>query len=879
MRIMKLSGIAARAVVIAVFVAMMAGCTHTAASPKTSELQKPQETKFITGIEVAQTSTSATVLIQGDQTLTYTAVKQPLPLGVVLYFPDTGMATAQAPATPQSAIISEVDAVEVTEKGRSVKLTVLLKKDLPYEVVRSATGLEIVIRDSETAGTVQASSPLIASAGVMPATLMAVEAKPLENSVEIKVISDRSLPRYDFFTVESPPRIVCDIYGVKGADKTGEVISVDSRWVRSVRSFAYPDRLRLMIDTEIAFLNAYSASPVDDGLVITVGASSAEMISKSPYNPPQAFVPSSRKTAWMNRIDFASEADGKSTIIIGTTLPVKYEMRKVDPRRFELKLLNTGIQDFRRRPLITTRFESAVDRIIPVQNPSMKDYSIVSIELREAVPYFIEQQDDLLFVHFEPSSVPPKPVDQARLAPWERIVAETGTMAPAREESARVSDDATAEENVFQGQTRKFTGEKITLDFYETDIKNVFRILREVSGKNFAIDKDVTGKVTLTFEHPVPWDQVLDLVLKMNHLGMVHEGDIVRIATLVTLQKEQQLRQAKLEAEKKAREQQVAVEPLITEYIPINYSHAKNDIQPHLEKIKTADRGSISVDDRTNIIIMTDVAAKIAQAKEIVKKLDRVTPQVIIEARIVEASDTFSREIGTAWDVNGGYQGDEGTKGYDFLDGISGYNAGINFPGNIPNTSYGAIGFDFRRIAGSPFYLSAAIAAMEARGEGKLVSSPKIVTLDNKEASITQGLEYPYLERDEAGLATLEWKDISLELKVTPHVTLDNRISMKISITKNDLGNIINNQQSFTKKEAITELLVDDGDTIVIGGIIKLTQHNDKSGIPGLMDIPIVGWLFKTKYKQDNKEELLIFITPKIVQLEQRMASSDILVK
>ncbi len=877
MRIMKLSGIAARAVVIAVFVAMMAGCTHTASSPKTSELQKPQETKLITGIEVAQTSTSATVLIQGDQTLTYTAVKQPLPLGVVLYFPDAGISIAQAPAIPQGAIISEVDAVEITEKGRSVKLTVLLKKDLPYEVVRSATGLEIVIRDSDTAGLGQTASPSIASVGVMPANLMAVEAKPLENSVEIKVKSDQPLPRYDFFTVESPPRIVCDIYGVKGAEKAGEVISVDSKWVKAVRYFAYPDRLRLLIDTEIAFLNAYSASPVDDGLVIAVGASSVDMISKSP-SPPQAFVPSSGKTAWMNRIDFASEADGKSTIIIGTTLPVEYEMSKVDSKRLELKLFNTGIQDFRRRPLITTRFESAVDRIIPVQNPSMKNYSIISIELREAAPYFVEQQDDLLFVHFEPSSVPPKPVDQASLAPWEKIVAETGTRGAAREEAVRVSDEDTADENVFEGKTRKFTGEKITLDFYETDIKNVFRILREVSGKNFAIDKDVTGKVTLTFEHPVPWDQVLDLVLKMNHLGMVHEGDIVRIATLVTLQKEQQLRQAKLEAEKKAREQEVAVEPLITEYIPINYSNAKVDIQPHLEKIKTADRGSISVDDRTNIIIMTDVAATIVQAKEIVKKLDRVTPQVIIEARIVEASDTFSREIGTAWDIATDKNSD--TLGGNFgFDTDYGVNTGVNFPGNIPATSFGALGFNFTRIAGSQLVLNAAIAALEARGEGKLVSSPKIVTLDNKEASIKQGVEYPYLERDEAGLATLEWKEINLELKVTPHVTLDNRISMKIFIEKNDLGNIINNQQSFTTKGAETELLVDDGDTIVIGGIIKLTQHKDKSGVPGLMDIPIVGWLFKTQYKQDNKEELLIFITPKIVQLEQRMASSDILAR
>jgi type IV pilus assembly protein PilQ len=526
----------------------------------------------------------------------------------------------------------------------------------------------------------------------------------------------------------------------------------------------------------------------------------------------------------------------------------------------------------------------------------MENISIVTIELREAVPYFVEQADNLLLIHFAASSIPPRPFEEAKLPSWKQVIAQTIVEPEVTEvteaEEVEVPKEISIPEVTYLKPTRKYTGEKITLDFFETDIKNVFRILREVSKRNFAIDKDVKGKVTLTFEKPVPWDQVLDLILKMNQLGRVFEGNIIRIATLKTLKKEDNDRRAKkaaqIEEEKKTRERKKILEPLVTEYIAINYSNAKSDILPHLSNLLTKDRGSLSVDERTNLIIITDTSDKIEQAKQIVQKLDVVTPQVIIQARIVEATTNFSREIGVQWGGGVGVQptsllpGDIGpntssidnavgvgpARGYSTLGGTYGYNSAMNFP--IASTTAGSIGFNFVRIAGTPLVLNAKLSAMETEGEVKIISAPKIVTLDNKKATIRQGLSYPYLKLDASGNTTTEFKDIDLVLEVTPHVTPDNRISMKMNIKKNDLGDVILGQQSFTTREAQTELLVNDGDTIVIGGIITKTKRRSQSGLPGLSKIPIIGWLFKSKTKSDRKEELLIFITSRIVHLEQR---------
>jgi len=741
---------------------LFAGCASNATAVK--ETQKPMvesaKPKRITQISIAEDSESSIVRIGGTQLLSYTSVKQPFPLGVILYFPETALDSIQSNFTPESDIVAGIKSSELTAKGHASRIEISLKKDVSYEVVREDSGLKIVFKKTPS---------------------ISVSAKP-----ELK------------------------------KEPSG--------------------------DTSMALGEQPAAT---DQKMLTAQPETREIVQPEMEK---------NSVAWINRIDFSSETAGQSTIIIGTTTPVKYDVKKINDKKLLLNLYPSKLPDYRQRPLITTRFQSAVDRITPFQTPAMKNTSGFVIELRDSVPYFVDQTNNLILVHFEASSVPPRPLDTAELPPWKNVMAEgiDTTDAPALKPS---------EHRKFKAQTGKYTGEKIAINFFETDIKNVFRILMDVSSKNFAIDKDVSGQVTLAFDKPVPWDQVLDIILKMNRLGMVFEGDIIRIATLKTLKVEEADRQEKIVAAQKLEDQKKALEPLLTEYIPVNYANAKADVLPQI--ILTEGRGTISVDERNNQIIMTDVAEKIQKAKETVKQIDKVTPQVIIEARIVEVSDSFSREFGTQWSIAGTKQ--------DALGGTLGYDmSATNPPSQGVGGSAGQIGIEFSRLIGDQFrVLDARLMASESEGAVKIISAPKILTLDNKPAKIKQGLAYPYNKLDADGNTTTEWKDIALELEVTPHVTPDSRITMKITIKNNEIGEIINNETSFTTKEAYTELLVDDGDTIIIGGIRKTRKATGESGVPFLNQIPVVGWLFKTKQKTDEKQELLIFIAPRIVQLEQ----------
>jgi type IV pilus assembly protein PilQ len=367
----------------------------------------------------------------------------------------------------------------------------------------------------------------------------------------------------------------------------------------------------------------------------------------------------------------------------------------------------------------------------------------------------------------------------------------------------------------------------------------------------------------MSLDKPVPWDQVLDLVLRMNQLGQVYEGDIVRIATIETLKKEDDLRKAKLESMRKAREEAKALEPMTTVYIPVSYSNANDEVKPHIEKILTEKRGSVTVDAKNNQIIITDTVAKIRQAQEIIRRIDKVTAQVIIEARVVEVSSDFSRQLGITWGASYGPGVIPGT----------GYNTTTDLAMNFPSEAANTMGISFSRLSGVPFVLNAQINALETTGEGRILSAPKILTLDNKKAKIKQGLEFPYLERDSSGGSSVKFKNIDLLLEVTPHVTPDNRISLMIFITKNDVDTITDGVPSVATNEAETELLINDGDTIVIGGIIKKSETQAQGGWPGLSKIPILGWLFKNDTKRRQHDELLIFITPRIVQLEQVAAN------
>ena len=759
-------------------IALITGCATTVATNKTVEQSSPQlSSKRIIGVDFSEEAGKTIITVKGTEKLMYTSVKQPVPLGIVLYFP--GIDVDQGITGPQieNDIINSIEISGPAQSEKAAKVHILLNKDVPYEVSQAGSDLEIAFPKSMT--------------------------KSQKASKEAHNTTNEPL-------------------------EVGTLLSVNS---------------------------------VEDETDVPEKSTAESSIPKA----------SSMKPAWMNRIDFSSEQAGASKIIIGTSTPIEFNIRKISDKRLKVDLHNTNIPVYRQRQLITTRFESAVDRIIPLQTDEMKNNSVISIELRESVPYFVEHTGNIIVINFEASSIPPRPFETAQLPPWKKVLEETVTE-DAKEMEMEEGTAIHATEKYFE--KKEYTGEKIALDFYETDIKNVFRILREISGKNFVIDDDVKGKVTMTLDKPVPWDQILDLVLKMNQCGLVYEGNIIRIATLKTIKQESEALMASVQAEREAKEKIKDLAPLITEYIAVSYSNAKDEVLPHLESLVTEGRGTISVDGRNNQIIMTDTAEKILQAKEMVHNIDKVTPQVIIEAKVVEISSDAAKDIGISWAVESGIGQDDELAGigpqrnFHALGGTYQWTTAMNFPA----ASNSGIGFSFTRIAGTPFVLDAQLTALQSADKAKIISAPKIVTLDNKKAKISQGVEVGYYDAEEGteNGRNVEWKKVDLLLEVVPHVTPDSRVSMNIVITKNEVVGSFDNIPTLGTNEAETELLVNDGDTIVIGGIMKSSARDQEIGFPGLSKIPGLGWLFRQNYDENSNYELLIFITPRIVQLEQR---------
>ncbi|OEU61490.1 MAG: hypothetical protein BA867_10245 [Desulfobacterales bacterium S5133MH16] len=623
-------------------------------------------------------------------------------------------------------------------------------------------------------------------------------------------------------------------------------------------------RLEIKLATDASYTVKQDEKILDIGLqksvVGTEGKAAASSVAASENKQAKTSVPISKDRASIRNIEYQGEINGKSQVVVATSKRVQYKIKRVSPRWLRLFLLNCDLPEGGLPTQNPGSQNGVVTAIVPVMQTSQPDEAQIDIRLRETVPYLVKQDDGYLYILFD--------LPEAGIAKKEKKPEPPATV------------EASGKENVPKEKAEvgkkgpEYTGEKIALDFYNTDIHNVFRILADISGENFAIDKDVEGRVTLSLDNPVPWDRVLDLVLKMNQLDKRQEGNIIRIATLSSLKKE-----SDNEAEKLKAARNVAMQaPLKTEYIQVNYADAGKEIKPHIEAILTKNldgsgRGSLSVDARNNLIILTDVESTIERAREIVKSIDKVTPQVLIEARIVETDINFSREIGINWDMAGGIQGDSPRagigpqRGFDTWGGTRGWNIAQNLP---VTPGLPTFGFNFTKIAGTPFLLDAKLMAMEDNGDAKIISAPRVLTLDNEEAIIVQGLEFPYFEESESGGRTVKFKEIDLRLTVIPHITPDERISIELHVIKDDVFDFFEGVPVINTKEAKTRFLMNNNDTLVIGGINKTTERDEETGIPWLSDIPVLGFLFKTKMTSNKKEELLIFITPKIRRLEQR---------
>jgi type IV pilus assembly protein PilQ len=402
---------------------------------------------------------------------------------------------------------------------------------------------------------------------------------------------------------------------------------------------------------------------------------------------------------------------------------------------------------------------------------------------------------------------------------------------------------------------KTFTGKPISLDLQEADIKNVLRLLADVSGANIVIEPDVAGKVTLKVNR-VPWDQVLDMILAMNNLGQEQSGGVIRIARQDKLKKELSEKEAELKARQQVIESAKEMGDITTNYLQVNYAMAAK-IASKIERMKSP-KGKITVDDRTNLILYSDYPAFIQSARELIGKLDLPTPQVLIESRIVQLNTNAIRDLGIQWSFN-----------INSLDKTGSHRLTSDFAINHAVAASSLLGFGFGQIVGRNLYqLDIQLSATEQAGKGKVVSAPRVLTLDNAEATIIQGQQIPYRKLNEFGVVTTEFKDATLELKVTPHITPDQKVRLEIKAKKE--------QANFTQqigpdaapaidtRRVNTELLVADGDTIVIGGVIEETENYNEGRTPGLSQVPIIGGMFKNEQYQKTKSELLIFISPRI---------------
>jgi type IV pilus assembly protein PilQ len=404
-------------------------------------------------------------------------------------------------------------------------------------------------------------------------------------------------------------------------------------------------------------------------------------------------------------------------------------------------------------------------------------------------------------------------------------------------------------------QAPRYTGHPVSLDFQGADLRSVLRTFSEISGLNLVIDPSIQGTVDVSLRD-VPWDQALDIILRANRLGYVVDGTIVRVAPLTVLADEEGQR-------RKLQDEQALAGELRVMSRSLSYARAE-DLKALLTATALSQRGSIQTDARTNTIIINDLADRLERAASLITALDVPQPQVEIEARIVQTTRSFANSLGVRWGIGG-----RATQAL-----------GNTLPLAFPNTAVGTAGADFN-IAAAPsaaslalgsvngaLNLDVALSALERSGQGRILSTPRVSTQNNIEAEITQGIQIP-IQTVANNTVTVSFRDAALTLKVTPQITASNTVIMRIQVANEspDFSRQVNGIPPIDTQRAITQVLVSDGETTVIGGIYVSREQATQDRTPGLYRLPLLGWLFKRNISEDESRELLIFITPKIARL------------
>ena len=732
------------------------------------------------------------------------------------------------------------------------------------------------------------------SAGAPGARIREVTVSKSPYNTTIQASVDGAIENYNSFKLNDPFRIVVDVWGVAQGTAASE-IPVGTPQVKAVKISTVDRKLRMVVETPGDRPMPFVVSAEKGVLVLSVGGGAEEKIASTERlqdGKVQAKGPA------VVGIDLEDLPDA-SNVVIATAGDPPYQVSKKAggvTLVFKGAVAEKGLL----RRIDARKFGIPVKAIAPSGG---KKGVTVAVAFAPGSPYTVEKRDGSIVVAFPKGAAEGKADLVARATPGS-----APPVAKADEEPEPV--DAKAEPASLHGSQswgfltgssdagRKYRGQRISMDFKDADLTNVFRIIAEVSNLNIITADDVKGKVSLRLVN-VPWDQALDIVLRSKSLGAAAEGNVLRIAPLSSLRKEEQDRfdaqkqvdQSRQEAMNRAAEVK-ATQEAVFDTIPVSYSKASEllaKIKPLASKF-----GKLDSDDRTNVLIIRDLPQNISEVKALVATLDTATPQVLIEARIVEVDTSFTRELGVQW--GGTFLGDAGRWKYGLtgaqdttggsipgqpldstqrpfsLASLPPANYAVNLPAAIGAGAGGGFTFGILR---DNLRLDLSLSALEASGKGKIISSPKIVTTDNKEATIEQGTQIPYSTVSASGTNT-QFVDATLSLKVTPHITPDGRVSMKLEAKNDSQGEVgATGQPAINKKKATTEVLIRDGETTVIGGILQISRTESRAGLPWLSKIPVLGYLFRKETNTTRNRELLIFITPKILKQEPVQAKTS----
>lgn len=690
-------------------------------------------------------------------------------------------------------------------------------------------------------------------ASVMVGVFSAAYADPQIEAVSSSIQGGVDVVRIDFseplktvpagFAVQSPARIALDFPGVgNGMGRTN--VGINQGNVKGVNVVQANDRTRVV-------LNLKRATPyksVIDGNSLLVSLAPASEAASSEKGGSTVFSESrNTSVAPLKNIDFRRGVENAGRIVIDLdSNQVGVDIRQQGDK-LVVEFLKTSLPEGLRRKLDVSDFGTPVQMISAVQSG---DRVRMTIEPKGQWEHSAYQSDNQLVVEIRQQKN-----DDGKLA-----------------------------------QGGGYRGEKLSLNFQNIEVRSLLQVIADFTNFNVVTSDSVAGNVTLRLKD-VPWDQALDIILQAKGLGMKKNGNVLQIAPKDELA-------AKEKAELEAQAAIQDLEPLRTQSFQLNYAKAA-DIAEQLTRSSgiqggntsriLSNRGSVIAEPRTNQIFVSDIPSRLAQVQEMIAKLDVAVRQVLIEARIVEASDSFGRSLGVKLggsDLRGVRGGDPGyrVRGSNRVALGGSYNAVSATTGegesSMLNTSttqflnLPATGIDGNApatfalslfSAAANRFLNLELSAMEADGQGKVVSSPRVVTANQVKAIIEQGTEFAYQESAQNGATSVQFKKAVLSLEVTPQITPEGSIILDLAVNKDSPGSVVAGAMSIDTKRVKTQVLVENGGTVVIGGIFELTEKDSVAKVPLLGDIPVVGNLFKNRTRSSRKEEILVFITPKII--------------